>query len=1395
MKKRILSLLLVSIMLLTMLPAGVLAADGQEEVPDLGLYTSQSLNASTLVEDITIDADHNVFYIALRPDLVTNGYKMTAVSKTFGDEITDTNLTEIATVDLSADGSYATVTVTDLTAEGPYHFEATVQGPENSGGTWGRSIWINNDMPRLYFRELVHKNGSWTVDDTARSDWWCCPGISRYACFYFGSKSEVEAGTCKPLSMDDLSFPDYMDADDFDEPECEVKNALEVRTTRFANGKESTDIIYEYKGTEYTISAKPELPDFGFYTQPAASERAYIYDENPFVVTKTNRTFYLCTNDPKRDQLTGITGWDDPDSAKLFEVTPCTDDNVTYLKITVKDDVIVSNGYFGAEISYRYKRDDNTWQGDTAGAAVFLENGQPVLMYRRLEWDDEEQEWNVPKRRPLETLLTLSAGDSFPVQFYYGTNKKNTAVKLSDLTFPTDILRVYTEDGAAWVEGTSFEESGTISYTSEDGGTATMQVNVTQPDFGFYSSTAPSKATYLGEEVAVSGSNDAFYIVAGQDRTIPGIEAIENNQTGEDATDRFAVTIDQNGGYACIQMKRDTNGNLPAGGDYTVLIEQDWGTRYLHFKLIRNDLLQLSTPTDLTWHRQYQWWDAQAATDYEDRMGAMSFKVGELVQNRFSVEIYSAADGYTSPVASGRWRSGDMDHSDYFTLTNFIYEELPSGTYKFRVRADGDGTKYRDSEWSAMSPEFQYTEPKPQLTAPDKDSFEWRKGENGYFAAWAASGETGAGYYEVHWYYRDAVTGRLKRAGGDLDIAVEDAYEEARLHDGILEEHGAVPYYFKVRVIPADITQYRISEWSDFSEALDTQTVTNRVNQELDDLLSKKLDVEDVQDALEEQTGDLHTAMAADLELSGGASSGTLEKIRKLESKVADSVTQGIKAKNNAPQQIKDIVGGITMIGATLNLADKHPESGTKPTVTLELDEPKSGVVIAEQQHNAVQFSMKLNGAVDKDDKEKAGQQLIVPVVIDMPVPAGINPDFLVVLHKLWDGTIEQIRPYIYWNESSHCRHARFVINSFSDFALVEYNFRFEADSVTRVLGDTPFAMAATGNAEGSSVTYSSSDSSVAKVNPETGRVTMLKAGAVTITATAAATEVYPEAQASYVLTVTASNASRPSVSVPSTSKIQVEQPQNGAVSLSSNSAAKGDTVTITVMPDKGYTLETLTVTDENGKSVPVRNNGDGTYSFTQPAGKVTITATFMEDNSMLNFFVDVPASAYYYDAVLWAAENGITGGTGDGLTFSPNASCTRAQAVTFLWRAAGCPEPETMSSFADASADSYYAKAVAWAVENGITKGTGDGTTFSPNATCTRGQIMTFLWRAQKSPAAAGANSFTDMAADSYCANAVQWAVENGITNGTGDGTTFSPNNNCTRAQIVTFLYRFFVK
>ena len=249
------------------------------------------------------------------------------------------------------------------------------------------------------------------------------------------------------------------------------------------------------------------------------------------------------------------------------------------------------------------------------------------------------------------------------------------------------------------------------------------------------------------------------------------------------------------------------------------------------------------------------------------------------------------------------------------------------------------------------------------------------------------------------------------------------------------------------------------------------------------------------------------------------------------------------------------------------------------------------------------------------------------------------------------------------------------------------------------------------------------------------------------------------------------------------------DKTEHGTVTANRRYAEKGDTVTITVTPDSGYVLETITATDKNGNDLKLTDKGNGKYTFTMPGSKVEVKATFMEDNSVLNFFYDVPNDAYYYEAVKWAAEKGVTSGIGNSL-FAPNQPCTRAQIVTFLWRAAGSPEPKNMSNFSDVPADSYYAKAVAWAVENGITTGTGDGK-FGPDATCTRAQSVTFLFRASKA-SANGAPAFSDVVATAYYAEAVKWATDNGITNGIGDNL-FGSDNDCTRAQIVTFLYRMY--
>ena len=260
------------------------------------------------------------------------------------------------------------------------------------------------------------------------------------------------------------------------------------------------------------------------------------------------------------------------------------------------------------------------------------------------------------------------------------------------------------------------------------------------------------------------------------------------------------------------------------------------------------------------------------------------------------------------------------------------------------------------------------------------------------------------------------------------------------------------------------------------------------------------------------------------------------------------------------------------------------------------------------------------------------------------------------------------------------------------------------------------------------------------------------------------------------------SSSSRPSYPITTPDKTE-----NGSVNISSTSAKRGSIVTITVTPDAGYVLDELTVTDKDGKDVALTKKSDTEYTFVMPAGKVEITPSFVKQTPS-QAFVDVKTGDYFYDAVLWAVEKGITNGT-SAETFSPNAPCTRAQIVTFLWRTAGSPVVNYAMDLSDVAGDAYYAEAVRWALSEGITTGTS-ADQFSPDATCTREQAVTFLYRAAGSPAVSGESAFEDVGADAYYARAVAWAAQNGVTNGISQAL-FGTGSDCTRAQIVTFLYR----
>ena len=318
-------------------------------------------------------------------------------------------------------------------------------------------------------------------------------------------------------------------------------------------------------------------------------------------------------------------------------------------------------------------------------------------------------------------------------------------------------------------------------------------------------------------------------------------------------------------------------------------------------------------------------------------------------------------------------------------------------------------------------------------------------------------------------------------------------------------------------------------------------------------------------------------------------------------------------------------------------------------------------------------------------------------------------------------------------------------------------------------------------DAANQNLTWTSDNEEVATVSD--GVVTAVAAGTANITVTTA------EGSKTATCAVTVTRRSSSSSSNPTYPITTPSKTENGSVTVTPKSAKRGSVVTITVTPDAGYVLDKLTVTDKDGKELSLTKKSDTEYTFVMPAGKVEITPSFVKQaEEPSRVFVDVKTGDYFYDAVLWAVEKGITNGT-SAETFSPEAPCTRAQIVTFLWRAAGSPVVNYAMDLSDVAGDAYYAEAVRWALSEGITTGTS-ADQFSPDATCTREQAVTFLYRAAGSPAVSGESAFEDVGADAYYARAVAWAAQNGVTNGISQAL-FGTGNDCTRAQIVTFLYR----
>ena len=469
--------------------------------------------------------------------------------------------------------------------------------------------------------------------------------------------------------------------------------------------------------------------------------------------------------------------------------------------------------------------------------------------------------------------------------------------------------------------------------------------------------------------------------------------------------------------------------------------------------------------------------------------------------------------------------------------------------------------------------------------------------------------------------------------------------------------------------------------------------------------------------------------------------------------------------------------------------------SAENKTLTLDITPQYRIVASTADKADDIQLSGNSKNAQVVQDYQKL--TITAPTVVTMELPTGFANanDKLSIKHIKDNGTVEYYTGIV--TETSGTKTLTFTTNGFSPFVISSAVASIDgvmyptlAEAVANVDSGKTIKLE-TDCAEAVTVSRTVAFTLDANDHTHTGKIV---SGSYTVEANAAVTSMagYTGAFAFAYTAPSHSSSSGSSSYDPTYSVSTPSKTEHGSVTVSPKSASKGDRVTVTVKPDSGYVLETLTVTDKNGNELTLKDKGNGKYTFTMPAGKVEVKATFMEDNSMLNFFYDVPNNAYFYEAVKWAVKNGITTGVGNDL-FAPEQPCTRAQIVTFLWRAAGSPEPKgAASGMTDVVSGSYYEKAVAWAIENGITTGTTTST-FSPDATCTRAQAVTFLARALNAKAASAAE-FSDVPTGSYFADAVAWAAANGVTEGIGGGL-FGSDNDCTRGQIVTFLYRAYNK
>ena len=785
---------------------------------------------------------------------------------------------------------------------------------------------------------------------------------------------------------------------------------------------------------------------------------------------------------------------------------------------------------------------------------------------------------------------------------------------------------------------------------------------------------------------------------------------------------------------------------------------------------------QVTTPTGLFWNdREQEIWSGVNNGDgtpinHLIYPWDMVWDRVENGSNDYYVALYK--DGEL--IDSTTWSFSSVKQPNQLDVDMFRTLPRESGTYTFSITAKGDGQSWEDSE-VATSASKVYTAPAVQLPAPT--NLRW----NGATAEWDAV--EGAYAYAIDWYHSETADGAFEPAGytwGWMPASIE-------LEDWVVLENGAGYYSFEVRALSNDVDAIRPSELSVRSGVYNTDGATESIKDSLDEIANGLNDTPsdaDVAQAVEQvknlDSKDLYTAMEAD---RGNA--GIIEAINKIED------ATGIALEKSVDTSLRLDSDKISLSGARLNAATGVSE------VTFNVSKPDGNVETSAAYTNTVAFDFKLDGATPEPDGEFA-----VPIKITMPVPDGIIPERLRILHYRADGSIEEkLLPYVF--EDSGTWYASFVVTHFSTFVFAN---SIPAAQIGSHYYDTLQA-AIDAAASGATVSlYRNNDDTEIRVTDKSLNIdcnTYYLRDDVHWELVGCSKTETTDSEGHRLIVITrtsgSSNGSSSGGSSSSGTMVSVSQNNNGTIAVSPSRAQTGDTVTVTIEPDEGYMLDELIVTDRNGKRVEVTRVDDNEYTFIKPSGLVKVEATFTEDTgdepvSTLPF-TDIAAGAWYSDAVGYVYEHGIMNGT-SATEFSPDETTTRGMIVTMLHRLEDEPQADA-ADFSDVSSSMYYADAVAWAAANDIVNGISN-TAFAPDSAITREQLAAILYRYAQYKGYdtdAGGMSLDDYTdADqisSYAVAAMQWANSEGLITGRTN-TTLAPQGTATRAEVATILMRF---